>query len=355
MSEKAPALVDPPEGYGEWFVDLKSRIRVARQRAARAVNSELLTLYWGVGRDILERQERQGWGARVIDRLAHDLREAFPDAKGYSPRNLKYMRAFAAAWPGVEIVQGPLAQLTWYHQIALLEKLDSPDERLAYAHAAVEHGWSRDTLVLHISARTVERTGRAITNFASTLPTHTSDLARDSLKDPYKLDFLGLGDGAQERAIEQALVDHVAQFLVELGAGFAYVGRQVPLPVGSKDFYLDLLFYHLKLRCYVVIELKAGDFKPDYVGQLSFYLAAVDAEVKHPEDGPTIGLLLCKTKDSVVAEYALRNVAAPLGVSEYELLKDLPEPLATNLPTIEQIEAELAATTPHDDTLEGEQ
>lgn len=223
----------------------------------------------------------------------------------------------------------------------LLTKLKDRDERLAYAAAALEHGWSRAVLEMQIEARSVERAGRAITNFDRTLPAPQSDLARESLKDPYKLDFLGLGTEAQERAIEQALVDHVAEFLVELGAGFAYVGRQVHLEVGGDDFFLDLLFYHLKLRCYVVVELKATAFKPEHLGQLGFYLAAVDGELKHSDDGPTVGLLLCKTKNEVVAEYALRGSQGPLGIAEYDLLRDLPEPLATNLPSIEQLEAEL--------------
>lgn len=251
------------------------------------------------------------------------------------------MRDFAKAWPDEEIWQQTVAKLPWGHNTVLISRLRTVDERLAYAAAALEHGWSRAVLEHHIEARTIERTGKSVTNFDRTLPAPQSDLARESLKDPYKLDFLGLGAEAEERAIEQALVDHVATFLVELGAGFAYVGRQVSLKVGDSDFFLDLLFYHLRLHCYVVIELKATEFKPEHVGQLGFYMAAIDGEVKSEVDGPTIGLLLCKTKDEVVAEYALRNVNAPLGVSEYDLVKALPEPLATNLPSIEQIEREL--------------
>jgi len=343
MSEgdRAPALVDPPEGYAEWLADLKQRVYAAQQRAALAVNIEMLALYREIGSELADRAERHGWGAKVVDRAAHDLREAFPELKGFSSRNLQYMRAFAAAWPGPDFAQQPVARLPWGHNLVLLTKLKDRDERLAYAAAALEHGWSRAVLAMQIEARSVERTGRAITNFERTLPARQSDLARESLKDPYKLDFLGLGEEAQERAIEQALVDHVAEFLVELGAGFAYVGRQVRLEVGGDDFFLDLLFYHLKLRCYVVVGLKAAAFKPEHLGQLGFYLAAVDGELKHPDDGPTVGLLLCKTKNEVVAEYALRASQGPLGIAEYELLKDLPEPLATNLPSIEQLEAEL--------------
>lgn len=342
MSDKVPALTDPPAGYADWLADLKGRIHAAQQRAALAANSELVLLYWRIGRDILDRQAELGWGAKVIDRLAHDLRLAFPDMKGLSPRNLKYMRAFAQAWPEEAFVQGVLARLPWYHQLALLDKLQTPEERRWYASKAIEQNWSRNILVMQIETRAIERQGKALTNFARTLPAKHSDLARESLKDPYKLDFLGLEDDARERQIEQALVDHVADFLIELGAGFAYVGRQVHLEVGGDDFFLDLLFYHLKLRAYVVIEIKAGKFKPEHIGQLGFYMTAVDAQVKHDDDAPTIGLLLCKTKNEIVAEYALRDSARPLGISEYQLAESLPEPLQTSLPTIEQIERELA-------------
>lgn len=343
MTDQATALIEPPEGYGEWLADLKARVHAAQQRAAITVNTELIHLYWQIGREILDRQGQEGWGAKITQRLSHDLREAFPDMRGFSQRNLQYMRAFAQAWPDEAIVQQAAAQLPWGHNLLLLDRLDETDERFAYAEAALAHGWSRSVLEMNIETRSVERTGRAITNFDRTLPAAQTDLAREALKDPYKLDFLGLGRDAEERAMEQALVDHVARFLVELGAGFAYVGRQVNLEVGDSDFFLDLLFYHLKLHCYVVIELKATAFKPEHIGQLGFYMAAIDGEVKSEVDGPTIGLLLCKTKDEVVAEYALRNISAPLGVSEYDLVKDLPEPLATNLPTIEQIERELGA------------
>jgi predicted nuclease of restriction endonuclease-like (RecB) superfamily len=342
VADKVPALIDPPEGYADWLADLKVRIYAAQQRAALAVNTEVIRLYWEIGHDILNRQTKQGWGAKVIDRLSHDLREAFPEQRGFSPRSLRYMRDFARAWPEEAIWQQAAAKLPWGHNMVLVEKLKSPEERIAYGAAALAHGWSRKVLEMHIEARSVDRQGKAVTNFDRTLPAPESDLARESLKDPYKLDFLGLGKGAEERAIEQAIVDHVAQFLIELGAGFAYVGRQVHLEVGGDDFFLDLLFYHLKLHCFVVIEIKAEKFKPEHLGQLGFYMAAVDGEVKAEVDGPTIGLLLCKTKNEVVAEYALRNVTAPLGIAEYDLVKHLPEPLQTSLPTIEQIERELA-------------
>lgn len=351
MSDAPPPvrLTDPPDGYADWLADLKARIHAAQQRATLAVNRELVGLYWHIGRDILARQAAQGWGAKVVDRLSQDLRTAFPEMKGFSPRNLAYMRAFAAAWPDAEFVQQAVARLPWGHNVVLLDRLPGPETRLWYATKALEHGWSRNVLVMQIERRLLERSGTAVTNFAATLPAPESDLARESLKDPYRFDFLGLTDEAHERAVEGALVRHVTDFLLELGAGFAFVGRQVLVDVGGDAFFLDLLFYHLRLRCYVVVELKAGPFKPEHLGQLSFYLSAVDAQVKHPDDGPTIGLLLCKSKNKVVAEYALRGTAHPLGVAEYQLVEALPATLATGLPSIEQIERELTGASPPDD------
>ena len=290
----------------------------------------------------MTRQTQQGWGTKVIERLALDLRAAFPHMKGFSPRNLKYMRAFAQAWPDTAIVQEVLAQLPWYHQLALLDKLPGPETRRWYAAKAIEHNWSRNTLVMQIEGRLLERSGKAVSNFENFLPKPQSDLARESLKDPYRFDFLGLGADAHEREIETALVRHVTDFLLELGAGFAFVGKQVLLNVGGDEFFIDLLFYHLKLRCYVVVELKAGKFKPEHLGQLGFYLAAVDGQVKDPQDSPTIGLLLCSSKNKVVAEYALRDNSRPIGVAEYQLVDSLPAELQTSLPSIEQIERELA-------------
>ena len=331
-----------PDDYTAWLADLKARIHQAQQRATLSVNRELISLYWQLGKDILARQADQGWGAKVIERLSRDLRAAFPEMKGFSRANLLYMRAFAEAWPDPAIVQQAVGQLPWGHNIVLLTRLKSPEWRLAYAQQAIQYGWSRNVLDIHIETRRLERQGQAITNFDLRLPQAQSDLARESLKDPYRLDFLGLSKEAEERAIESALVQHITHFLIELGAGFAFVGRQVPLEVGGDDFFIDLLFYHLKLRCYVVIELKAGPFKPEHTGKLGFYLSAVDAQIKHPDDQPTIGLLLCKSKNSVVAEYALRDSNKPIGVAEYQLVQSLPERLQTNLPTIEEIEAELA-------------
>ena len=341
MTDQPISLPPTPAGYADWLAELKTRIHAAQQRAALAVNRELVLLYWQIGRDILARQASQGWGAKVIERLSHDLRTAFPQMKGFSPRNLKYMRAFAEAWPDAEFVQAVLAQLPWYHQLALLDKLPDAESRRWYAAKAMEHNWSRNVLVMQIETRLRERSGTAVTNFAQCLPQPQSDLARESLKDPYRFDFLGLTDAAQEREIETALVRHVTEFLLELGTGFAFVGRQVLLDVGGDEFFIDLLFYHLKLRCYVVIELKGGKFKPEHLGQLGFYLTAVDRQIKSEHDNPTIGLLLCKSQNKVVAEYALGDKTQPMGIAEYKLIESLPAELQTSLPSIEQIESEL--------------
>lgn len=341
MSDKPSSLTCPPDGYEDWLSDLKGRIHHAQQSATLAVNRELIQLYWQIGTDILARQAAQGWGAKVIERLAHDLKKAFPEMKGFSARNLKYMRMFAESWQSDAFVQQPVAQIPWGHNLVLLSKLKTVEERLAYAQKTLENGWSRNVLVMQIETGLMERQGTALTNFEQQLPKPQSDLARESLKDPYRFDFLGLSHEAQEREIENALVHHVTEFLLELGAGFAFVGKQVPLEVGGDDFFIDLLFYHLKLRCYIVIELKAGDFKPEHLGQLGFYLTAVDRQIKTPEDQPTIGLLLCKTKNKVVAEYALGGKKQPIGIAEYQLQKALPKTMETNLPSIEQIEREL--------------
>jgi predicted nuclease of restriction endonuclease-like (RecB) superfamily len=341
VAELPVSLTTPPEGYALWLADLKARIYSSQQRAAHAVNTELLQLYWQIGREILARQAAQGWGTKVVERLAHDLRAEFPEMSGFSRSNLLFMRMFAEAWPEDAVVSQAVGQLPWGHNRVLLTKLKDPEARLAYAQATVRHGWSRNVLTMQIETRLHERSGVALTNFEASLPKPQSDLARESLKDPYRFDFLGLSEEAQEREVEHALVRHVTEFLLELGAGFAFVGRQVLLEVGGDEFFIDLLFYHLKLRCYVVIELKGGKFKPAHLGQLGFYLTAVDRQVKSESDNPTIGLLLCKSKNKVVAEYALGDKTQPMGIAEYKLLESLPEPLQTSLPTIEQIEREL--------------
>lgn len=340
-----PEIVPLPADYAVWLVELKARIHAAQQRATLAVNRELVALYWQIGRDILTRQSNEGWGAKVIERLALDLRNAFPDMKGFSRANLMYMRAFADAWPDASIVQQAVGQLPWGHNLVLLTKLKTAEQRLDYAQRAIEHGWSRNVLNIHIERRLLEREGQAVSNFALRLPAPASDLAQESLKDPYLFDFLGIGQEAGERAIEDAIVQHITRFLIELGAGFAFVGKQVHLEVGGDDFFIDLLFYHLKLRCYVVVELKAGAFKPEHAGQLGFYLTAVDMQMKTEQDNPTIGLLLCKSKNKVVAEYALRDSNKPIGVAEYQLIESLPKELQTSLPSIEALENALMVSS----------
>ena len=334
-----PAL---PEGYADWLTQLKGDITQSRQRAALAVNAELVQLYHRIGIEIQQRQATKGWGAKVIERLARDLKDAFPDMKGWSASNLKYMRFFAQHCPDRQFGQQPADQLPWFHVVTLLTKLDSPAERQWYAQHTVLHGWSRSTLEQSIKNRLQQRQGSAVTNFATRLPAAESALAQETLKDPYLFDFLGLGDDAHERDIEEGLIRHITRFLLELGAGFAFVGRQFRLEVGGDEFFIDLLFYHTRLKCYVVVELKATAFKPEHAGQLNFYLAAVDAQVKAEDDKPTIGLLLCKQQNRLVAEYALSGIDKPIGVAEYQLLRDLPENLGRNLPSIAEIEAELA-------------
>jgi predicted nuclease of restriction endonuclease-like (RecB) superfamily len=329
--------------YQELLISLKQRIRTSQIRAALAVNQELILLYWHIGREILLRQSQQGWGAKVIDRLSQDLRGEFPELKGLSRTNLLYMRAFAEAYSEEEFVQRVVGQIPWGHNLILLDRVKNDAERLWYAQQISINGWSRNILILQIQGQLYQRQGQAVNNFDTTLPPARSDLARATLKDPYVFDFLSLGKTAQERELENALVEHIEKFLLELGEGFAFVGKQFPLEVGGQDFRLDLLFYHLKLRCYVVIELKVDEFKPEYAGKLNFYLSAVDDLLRHPSDEPTIGILLCRSKNGVVAEYALRDINKPMGVAEWTqaLTKSLPDPLQSKLPSVEELEAEL--------------
>ncbi len=342
-----PSLARAPSGYAEWLAELKTKITHARRRAVVAVNAELVRIYWELGRDILEKQARLGWGAKVIDKLAHDLRIAFPEMRGFSRANLMYMRAFGEAWPDEAIVQQVVGQLSWGANLVLLARTKDDAERRYYAKEAIEHAWSRNQLLFHIESREYERRGRATTNFARRLPAARAALAADALKDPYRFDFLGVGAEADERAIENALTTHITRFLLELGAGFAFVGRQVHLEIGGEDFYIDLLFYHLRLHCYVVVELKAGEFRPEHAGKLNFYLSAVDSQVRDDRDHATIGLILCKTKNRIIVEYALRNARRPIGVAEYQLVHALPARLETSLPSIEQLERELEEPPPN--------
>lgn len=333
-----------PLDYPALLADIKARVQSARVKAGLAANREMLTVYWDIGRLILGRQQKEGWGAKVIDRLSADLQREFPGQPGFSPRNLKYMRAFADAWPEDVIVHQAGAQLPWKHHCVLLDKLGSPALRLWYGTKAMEHGWSRNVLALQIEAGLHARQGKAVTNFKGTLPPAQSDLAQGITKDPYLFDFLALSEDANERAVEEGLVGQVEKFLLELGAGFALVGRQVHLDVGDQDFYLDLLFYHLKLHCYVVIDLKAREFTPEAAGKMNFYLSAVDDRFRQSGDQPSIGLILCRSKNRVIAEYALRDLTKPIGVSGYvtKLVGSLPKALKGAVPSVAELEKGLA-------------
>ncbi len=331
-----------PSDYAALLGDLKLQIRQAQVRAALSVNRELVLLYWQIGQRILQRQQQAGWGAKVVEQLSRDLKTEFPELKGFSPRNLQYMQQFAATWSDAEMVQQLVSQLPWGHNVVLLQKVKDPDARQWYARATIQHGWSRNILVHQLDSRLLERQGQATTNFERTLPAPQSELAQQLLKDPYNFDFLSLGLEAHERDLERGLLAHLRDFMLELGVGFAYVGSQVHLEVGGEDFYLDLLLYHLNLRCYVVIDLKIGDFKPEDVGKMNFYLSAADDLLRHPQDAPSIGLLLCRTQNRVIAEYALRGVDRPLGVSTYQLADALPAELEGQLPSVEALEKELA-------------
>jgi predicted nuclease of restriction endonuclease-like (RecB) superfamily len=331
-----------PENYEALLRSLKARIRQAQVRAALAVNSELILMYWEIGREILERQRQEGWGSKVIERLAQDLKREFPAVKGFSRTNLTYMRAFAEAYSDQEFVHQLGGQIPWKHNCILIDKVKDHEQRVWYIQKTIENGWSRDILALQIETNLYQRQGGATTTFSRTLLPPQSDLAQQIIKDPYNLQFLTLDETAQERDLELALVSHIQSFLLELGVGFAFVGRQYHIEVGGEDFYIDLLFYHLKLRCYVVIELKAKEFRPVDTGQLNFYLSAVDNLLRHPDDQPTIGILLCRSKNQTIAEFALQDLNKPIGIASYMLRDSLPSELQANLPSIEQLELEVA-------------
>lgn len=342
----------PLGGYREFLNELKEKIRSAQLRAAIAASRELIQLYWDLGKDIVEKQEKEKWGSKVLERVAKDLQNEFPGIEGFSRANIFRMRAFYLAYSNCltavrQIQDDPLApffNIPWGHNFVLLDKLKSFEERIWYAKKIIEHGWSRSILTIWIENDLYRREGKAITNFKMTLPAAQSDLAQQTLKDPYVFDFLTLHKEHLEKDLENGLVNHIQKFLIELGQGFAFMGHQYPLTVGGEQFYIDLLFYHVKLRCFIVVELKAKAFKPEDAGQLNFYLSAVDDMVKHPTDNPTIGILLCKVRNKVVAEYAFRGIERPMGVVEYEtmLTKAIPEELRSSLPTVKEIEAELS-------------
>jgi predicted nuclease of restriction endonuclease-like (RecB) superfamily len=332
--------------YDDFLQRIKSEIRLARFKANVAANSALLDIYWQIGHWILNQQHRAGWGSKVIDKLSRDLRNEFPDMQGLSTRNLKYMRQFELAYPTPEFVQGVLAQISWYHHITLLNKVKGKEERLFYVSETHKNGWSRDVMVAQIDSNYYIRKGKAISNFSSALSSPQSDLAQQMTKDPYIFDFLALTDQCQEKELENALTNHVMKFLLELGGGFAFVGKQYHIEVDDQDFYVDLLFYHLKLRCYVVVELKKGKFLPEYAGKLNFYLSVVDDKLKTDLDEPSIGLLICQDKNGVIAEYSLRDLSKPIGISEFQLTEAIPQKLKASLPSIKTIEQEISKAKP---------
>ena len=339
----APNLSEMSDDYLNFIEEIKNEIQNQRISVVLNANSSMICLYWKIGKAILQKQEEEGWGAKVIDRMAKDLKEAFPDMSGFSPRNIKYMRKFAECWTDFSIVQQVVAQIPWRTNRMLLDKLNTQEERLWYAYKTIENGWSSNVLDLQIQSRLMERTGKSVNNFQVALPPTDSDMVNQIFKDPYLFDFLGTDMPRREVEIERKLTEHIQKFLLELGQGFAFVGRQVHLEVGEQDFYIDLLFYHLKLRCYVVIELKACDFEPGFIGQLNMYQNVVDDILRHPDDKPTIGLLLVKGKNKTVVEYSLAGYQNPIGVAEWknQMEQSLPEDLRSSLPSIEEIEKEL--------------
>ena len=386
MKKRLPDDKTVMKRYGDLFADIKSRIRQAQNRAVMSANAEMIRLYWDIGQMVSKRQGLEGWGTSLLRRLATDLKDEIPEIKGFSERNLQLMIQFQREYPDLftipqrpvaelpetsvpkeimpqpvaeidpansiqslqapgetQIMQRIVAQLPWAHNVILIQKLKDLPTRLWYARQAIAEGWSRDTLALMIKSNTHDRQGAAVTNFDTQLPQPHAQLAQDTLKDPYIFDFLTLDKPFRERELETGLVEHLERFLLELGAGFAFVGRQVHLDVGDEDFYIDLLFYHFRLRSFVVVDLKIGPFKPEYAGKINFYCNVVDDQYRHETDNPTIGLILCQDKKQVLAEYALRGMNKPIGISEYELTRALPKELKSVLPTIEQIEKELSA------------
>lgn len=357
-----------PNGYEQWRKDIEHLIDTAKLHTALNVNVGTLTLYWNIGKSILQKQEQEGWGKQVIEQLSKDLISRYPDDRGYSVRNLRYMKRFASAYPdfpilqvplaelkelpilqatlaeleneGREFVQVPLAQISWYHHISLLPKVKDEAQRAYYITETAQNGWSRDVMLLQIDNGYIHAKGHAINNFEQTLPPLQSDLARYIFKDPYNFSFIGTVALQNELDVEKSLTSKITDFLLEMGRGFAYIGRQYHISVGGDDYYIDLLMYHLKLHCYVVVELKAVEFKPEFVSKLNFYISAVDDLVKSPEDKPTIGLLLCRTKSNKKAEFSLRGITQPMGIAQYETEKLFAD-VASALPQIEEIENKL--------------
>jgi predicted nuclease of restriction endonuclease-like (RecB) superfamily len=327
--------------YSIWLTDLKKRVRKAQVKAIISVNSEMIMLYWQIGRDILDRQTKHGWGAKIVNQLSKDLKREFPGMTGFSPSNLNYMLSFARAWPDKSIFQAALGKLTWYHHVALLTNLKDYSERLWYAAEAVNNGWSRNVMVAQIDTQLHLRKGAAVTNFKTTLPAPQSELVQQTFKDPYIFDFLTIAHDAKERDVELGLIDHISKFMLELGKGFAYLGRQYPLQVGGQDYFLDLLFYNVNLHCFVIIDLKIDDFKPEYAGKMQFYLNVLDDAHKSPIEAPPIGIILCRGKNNVIVEYALKDSTMPLGVATYTVTQTPPPEIKAIMPTIEEFEREM--------------
>ena len=325
--------------YIEWLNKLKAKIQNTQLKAIVSVNKEMILLYWEFGKELYEKQQNTNWGSAVVDSIEKDLKKEFPTLKGFSKRNLFYMKQFYTFYKAdFELVQQLVALIPWGHNIRIISKATNLDEAKFYINETIENNWSRAVLDFQIKSGLYHRKGKAITNFSTALPQPNSDLANQSLKDPYLFDFLNLKKDADERNIEEQLTKHITSFLLELGTGFAFIGKQYHIEVEKKDYYIDLLFYHLKLKCYVVIELKANSFKPEYAGKLNFYLSAIDDLLKTKEENPTIGLILCQSKNKIEAEYALRGLSQPIGISEYQLSKIVPESIKSELPSIEEIE-----------------
>ncbi len=354
--------------YREFIREIKDRIQSAQLKAAVSVNQELLRLYWDLAERIIARQQESVWGDGILGQISRDLQSEFPDMKGFSRRNLELMRQWYRFWSGPNAItqqavsqldksaiglqpvaqlenalfaQQLVAQIPWGHNLVIISKINEQDEALSYVQKTIQNNWSRAVLTHHIESRLYQREGKADTNFKATLPAPQSDLGLEILKDPYNFDFLVLRKKHDEKELEDALIEHVTRFLLELGAGFSYIGRQYKLEVGGDDYFIDLLFYHTRLHCFVVIELKAVKFKPEFAGKLIFYVSAVDGILKTEQDNPTIGLIICKSKNDVVVVYALKDIHKPIGVSEYLITKNLPIEFQSSLPSIEQIEAEL--------------
>lgn len=351
--------------YKAWLKSLKDKIQSSQIKAAMKVNQELLQLYWGLGQEIYEKEQQANWGDALIEQLSKDLAAAFPAMKGFSRTNLFYIRQWYLFYTtgnkkvpqlvgqfqeisksglNPEFVPQLVAQIPWGHNREIISKCQDVEEALFYVQQTLQNNWSRAVLVAQMESGLYKRKGKTLDNFSTTLPQPQADLARETFKNPYNFDFLTIGEQARERDMEQALVDHIQKFLLELGQGFAYMGKQYPLRVGTSDFFLDLLFYHTRLRCYVVVELKVTEFQPEFAGKLNFYLNVIDDQLRYETDGPSIGILLCKTPDKVVVEYALRNISSPLGVAEYRLTESIPENLKGKLPSVEDLENELRAT-----------